>query len=74
MPPYSSPVNCCEFVWSVFKREFAKQISRIRVNYDHDNFDSDVTTVINGVGARLTPSILRANEASLLKIGQGILV
>jgi len=46
-PAYSSPVNCCEYVWAIFKREFAKNISKLHRNYDQTKFDNEVGLVID---------------------------
>ena len=67
-PPYSSPLNCCETVWSIFKKEFAKNISKITRQYDMARFDEEVGLVIDQVGARLRPTILGANRKALIKI------
>ena len=61
-------------MWAKFKKEFAKQISRITVNYDMDRFETDVGLIIDKVGSSLGPRILQANEVSLTKIENGQLV
>ncbi len=61
-PPYSSPFNVCEHVWAIFKQRFAKEISRITVQYDFANLERDMELVIREVGRRLTPAILRSNQ------------
>ena len=40
--PYSSRLNNCEFVWAAMKKIWANFISRITVDYNHDNLTKDI--------------------------------
>ena len=61
LPAYLSPFNCCEYVWSLFKRQWANDVSKITTRYDMNNYERDVRLVIDEVGASLPPNMLRAN-------------
>lgn len=45
-PPYSSPMNACEHVWSTFKHFFAKEMSKITYKYNCSVIERDMELII----------------------------
>ena len=74
LPPYSSPLNSCERVWSLLKKVWSKAISTLTVNYDMANLETDINIVMSEVAWNLTPKILHANQKYIDLVEQGTLV
>ena len=68
LPPYSSPLNPIERVWSRLKRRWAKYLSRITVKYNMDNIERDIRLVTAEVERELTFNCLHASDDQLLQV------
>ena len=56
-------MNNCELVWSLFKKTWSTFVSRINVDYKHENLQRDVELTAKLAGTRLTPAILQATDS-----------
>ena len=73
-PPYSSPLNVIEHVWSAYKHMWAKFISTHTGKYNSTNMERDMLEVAELVGQRLSPAILHSADRYFQMVDTGILV
>ena len=74
LPPYSSPFSPCEHVWSLFKRLFAKTVSRLQVDYPADGIEELMWQINVDISHRLTPAMLRSADTYLARSLAGELI
>ena len=60
LPSYSSVLSCVERIWALFKRTWARYLSKLQVTYNRDNLDKDINLILAGIRRRLTHNIMHS--------------
>jgi len=62
LPPYSSVLNPIEKVWNTMKYIWSKNVAKIRTDYNHSHFESDLNLILGQVRQKLSSKSLEASK------------
>ena len=74
LPKYSSVLNPIERFWSMFKADWAKNMSKMQQKYNYRRMTSDIEIVIGRNQAKLTCRILNSVDPYVARVNNGELV
>ena len=74
LPSYSSTLNPVERVWSLFKHEWAKELSKVKFECNDTNAVERMKLICDDLKIRLTSNILNAANHYIEQVEQGNLV